>query len=167
MIGVGPAIPEELPGLAHLVDETEIQVGRNCVTAPSSAGRQLYVARCTGAYSQRWNFQSDGTVRSASGYCMDVDGASRQGGSNPELKKSQLRELLTQYGPIEFIWFDHAIGDGGLGHAETAAFVKSLQPDCFVGYNHGDQTGADIRLGERGRHATGRENVINKGCSAP
>jgi hypothetical protein len=58
--------------------ETEIQVGRNCVTAPSSAGRQLYVARCTGAYSQRWNFQSDGTVRSASGYCMDVDGASRQ-----------------------------------------------------------------------------------------
>jgi len=77
-----------------------------------------------------------------------VDG---KGGSNPEMKKAQLRELLTQYGPIEYIWFDHAVGDGGLSHAETLAFVKSLQPDCFVGFNHGDQEGADIRLGEMGR----------------
>ncbi|MCU0782745.1 MAG: alpha-L-fucosidase [Verrucomicrobia bacterium] len=74
-----------------------------------------------------------------------------QGGSNAELKKAQLKELLTQYGPIEYIWFDHAIGDGGLSHAETLAFCKSLQPDCFIGFNHGDQTGADIRLGEMGR----------------
>ncbi len=80
-----------------------------------------------------------------------VDGAGGKGGSNPEVKKAQLKELLTQYGPIEFIWFDHAAGDGGLSHAETAAFVKSLQPGCFVGFNHGDQSGADIRLGERGR----------------
>ncbi len=74
-----------------------------------------------------------------------------KGGSNPDLKKAQLRELLTRYGPIEYIWFDHAIGDGGLSHAETLAFCKSLQPDCFIGFNHGDQTGADIRLGEMGR----------------
>jgi alpha-L-fucosidase len=74
-----------------------------------------------------------------------------KGGSNPELKKAQLRELLTGYGPIEYIWFDHAIGNGGLSHAETLAFCKSLQPDCFIGFNHGDQTGADIRLGEMGR----------------
>jgi alpha-L-fucosidase len=51
------------------------------------------------------------------------------------VKQAQLRELLNQYGSIEFIWFDHAVGDGGLGHAETAAFVKSLQPGCFVGFN--------------------------------
>lgn len=74
-----------------------------------------------------------------------------QGGKNAELKKAQLRELLTGYGPIEYIWFDHAIGTGGLSHAETLAFCKSLQPDCFIGFNHGDQTGADIRLGEMGR----------------
>ena len=80
-----------------------------------------------------------------------VDGEVGQGGTDPEMKKAQLRELLTMYGPIEYIWFDHAVGDGGLSHAETIMFVKSLQPGCFVGFNHGDQEGADIRLGEMGR----------------
>ena len=80
-----------------------------------------------------------------------VDGQGRKGGNNPEVKKAQLKELLTQYGPIEYIWFDHAAGDGGLSHKETLAWCKSLQPGCFVGFNHGDQAGADIRLGELGR----------------
>ena len=71
-------------------------------------------------------------------------------GYTPDMKKAQLKELLTQYGPIEYIWFDHAQTDGGLSHADTFAFYKSLQPDCFVGFNHGDQTDADIRLGEMG-----------------
>ena len=75
----------------------------------------------------------------------------KKSGPNPEMKKAQLRELLTQYGPVEYIWFDHAVGDGGLSHADTIAFCKSLQPGCFVGFNHGDQTGSDIRLGEMGR----------------
>jgi alpha-L-fucosidase len=79
------------------------------------------------------------------------DGKPGKGGSNPEMKKAQLKELLTGYGPIEFIWFDHAVGDGGLSHRDTVRFVKSLQPNCFVGFNHGDQEGADLRLGERGR----------------
>jgi len=72
------------------------------------------------------------------------------GGYNPEMKKAQLKELLTQYGPVEYIWFDHAVGDGGLSHAETFALCKSLQPDCFIGFNHGAAAG-DIRLGEMGR----------------
>ena len=74
------------------------------------------------------------------------------GGYNPEMKKAQLKELLTQYGPIEYIWFDHAVGDGGLSHEETVAFCKALQPDCFVGFNHGPPAG-DIRLGEMGHPA--------------
>jgi alpha-L-fucosidase len=74
-----------------------------------------------------------------------------QGGSNPELKKAQLKELLTEYGPIEYIWFDTAVGTGGLSHAETIAWCKSFQPGCFVGFNHGDQEGCDIRIGELGR----------------
>ncbi len=86
-----------------------------------------------------WNFP--GAVR---------DGAGDHGGSNPEMKKAQLKELLTQYGPIEYIWFDHAQGDGGLSHVETVKWVKSFQPDCFVGFNHGQAAG-DIRLGEEGR----------------
>jgi len=73
------------------------------------------------------------------------------GGVNPDIKKAQLKELLTQYGPIEYIWFDHAVGDGGLSHTKTIAWCKQLQPGCFIGFNHGDQSGADIRLGEMGR----------------
>ena len=71
--------------------------------------------------------------------------------TNPEMKKAQLKELLTGYGPIEYIWFDHAVGDGGLSHADTIAWCKSLQPGCFIGFNHGEQAGSDIRLGEKGR----------------
>jgi alpha-L-fucosidase len=79
-----------------------------------------------------------------------IAGVDHAGGINPEVKKAQLKELLTQYGPIEFVWFDHALGDGGLSHEETASFVKSLQPGCFVGFNHGQPAG-DLRVGEVGR----------------
>ena len=73
------------------------------------------------------------------------------GGYTPAMKKAQLKELLTQYGPIEYIWFDHAQTDGGLSHQDTLAWCKSFQPGCFIGFNHGDQQGADIRLGEMGK----------------
>ncbi|HNR34892.1 MAG TPA: alpha-L-fucosidase [Candidatus Hydrogenedentes bacterium] len=69
--------------------------------------------------------------------------------NNPEAKKEQLRELITQYGPIAFFWMDHAQGDGGLGHRETAEWVHRFQPDCFVGFNHGEPAG-DLCLRERG-----------------
>jgi alpha-L-fucosidase len=68
---------------------------------------------------------------------------------NPEMKKAQLKELLTRYGPIEYLWLDHAQTDGGLSHEETFRFVKSLQPRCFVGFNHGQPAG-EIRIGEMG-----------------
>jgi alpha-L-fucosidase len=95
-----------------------------------------------------------------------------QGGANAEIKKAQLKELLTQYGPIEYIWFDHAVGDGGLSHADTIKFVKSLKPGCFVGFNSGGQEGADIRLGERGRpgplsdHAAAGPHMNNPGVKS-
>jgi alpha-L-fucosidase len=73
------------------------------------------------------------------------------GGYTPEMKKAQLQELLTNYGPIEYIWFDHAQTDGGLSHKETFAWCKQFQPGCFLGFNHCDQADADIRLGEMGR----------------
>jgi alpha-L-fucosidase len=82
---------------------------------------------------------------------VDGKGGANGGGSNAEVKKAQLKELLTQYGPVEYIWFDHAVGTGGLSHADTIAWCKSFQPGCFVGFNHGDQQGSDIRLGEMGR----------------
>ena len=82
------------------------------------------------------------------------DGKSGKGGNNPEMKKAQLKELLTQYGDIEFIWFDVAAGNGGLSHEETTAWCKQFQPNCLIGYNNndnGNRTSADILIGEIGK----------------
>lgn len=68
----------------------------------------------------------------------------------PDIKKAQLRELLTNYGPIEFLWFDHAINDGGLNHQETVKWVHKFQPNTFCGFNTG-QTAGRLNLRERGR----------------
>jgi len=71
------------------------------------------------------------------------------GGYTPEMKKAQLKELLTQYGPIEYIWFDQAQLDGGLSHLETTAWCHQWQPRTLIGYNSGQKSG-EIRIGERG-----------------
>lgn len=70
-------------------------------------------------------------------------------GINPEIKKAQLKELVSQYGPIEFFWMDHAVGDGGLSHQETVEWIHQFQPNCFVGFNHGEPAGR-LSLRERG-----------------
>jgi alpha-L-fucosidase len=69
---------------------------------------------------------------------------------NPEIKKAQLKELCTKYGPIEFFWMDHAVGDGGLSHKETVEFIHRFQPNCFIGFNTGETAGR-LNLRERGR----------------
>jgi len=79
-----------------------------------------------------------------------VDGKGGRGGSNPEMKKAQLKELLTNYGPIEFWWMDHAAGTGGLSHEKTVEWVHKFQPNSFVGFNHGQPAGR-LCLRERGR----------------
>lgn len=73
-----------------------------------------------------------------------------QGAKDPERKKAQLKELLTNYGPIEYIWFDHAVGDGGLSHEKTVKFCHEIQPHTLIGFNHGESAG-EVRVGERGR----------------
>jgi len=78
------------------------------------------------------------------------DGEWMKGGTNPEMKKEQLKELCTQYGPIEFFWMDHAIGDGGLSHKETVDFIHQFQPNCFIGFNTGETAGR-LNLRERGK----------------
>ncbi len=79
-----------------------------------------------------------------------VDGKAMQGGNNPEMKKAQLKELLTQYGPIEFWWMDNAAGTGGLSHQDTVDWVNQFQPNSFVGFNHGEPAGR-LCLREMGR----------------
>jgi len=80
---------------------------------------------------------------------VDGKGGAQGGGSNPEVKKAQLKELLTQYGPIEFWWMDHAVGEGGVSHEETVAWMHRFQPNTFVGFNHGAAAGR-LCLRERG-----------------
>ena len=80
---------------------------------------------------------------------VDGKGHAAGSGKDPEMKKAQLKELCTQYGPIEFFWMDHAVGDGGLSHTETVKWVHQFQPDCFVGFNHGEAAGR-LSLRERG-----------------
>ena len=88
-----------------------------------------------GLYFSEGDWNWPGATRGKGGRSHDA------GGVNPEVKKEQLKELLTQYGPIELIWFDHAVGDGGLSHKETTEWVHQFQPNCFVGYNHGEASG--------------------------
>ncbi|MHC4520540.1 MAG: alpha-L-fucosidase, partial [Planctomycetota bacterium] len=67
-----------------------------------------------------------------------------------EYKKAQLKELCTRYGTIEFFWMDHAAcGDGGLSHVDTVEWIHKFQPNCLVGFNHGQAAGR-LCLRERG-----------------
>lgn len=62
----------------------------------------------------------------------------------------QLKGLCIRYGRIEFFWMDYAVGDGGLSHVDTVEWVHCFQPNCFVGFSHGQSAGR-LCLGERGR----------------
>jgi alpha-L-fucosidase len=96
------------------------------------------------------------------------DGKSQKGGSNPEMKKAQLKELCTKYGPIEFFWMDHAVGDGGLSHQTTVEWVNSFQPNCFVGFNHGDPAGRLVlrEMGTPGNIGDASTSKYNKAAES-
>jgi len=72
------------------------------------------------------------------------------GGYTPAMQKAQLKELCTDYGPIEFFWMDCAQGIGGLELPEIVAWVKKHQPGCFVGFNSDVGKAGDLRAGEMG-----------------
>lgn len=74
------------------------------------------------------------------------------GFKNPEMKRAQLTELMTQYGEIALIWLDVAQWDGGLDHRETEELIRKYQPNCFVGVNHGRPVG-DLQSREMGAPA--------------
>jgi alpha-L-fucosidase len=80
---------------------------------------------------------------------FDDNSTYHPGGYTPEMKRAQLKELLTQYGPIEYIWFDHAAGTGGVNHVDTVIWCHQWQPGTLIGFNFGDPAG-EISLRERG-----------------
>ena len=86
------------------------------------------------------------------------------GKMNADLKKAQLKELCTEYGPIEFFWMDHAQTDGGLDHKATMEWVHKFQPNCFVGFNTGQPAGRLClrELGRPGRLGDASASEVNK-----
>lgn len=60
-----------------------------------------------------------------------------------EFDKPQLRELLTQYGPIGIIWFDTPSLIRPDQAEELRCLVKELQPECLVNSRIGDYVKAD------------------------
>jgi len=58
--------------------------------------------------------------------------------------KPQVRELLTQYGPIDVLWFDTPEKNTAAQSRELLDLIRKLQPDCVVnsrlGYHLGDYT---------------------------
>jgi alpha-L-fucosidase len=60
-----------------------------------------------------------------------------------EFDKPQLKELLTQYGPIGIIWFDTPSLIRPDQAQEIIDVVKSLQPDCLVNSRVGENVEVD------------------------
>ena len=67
------------------------------------------------------------------------------------MKKAQLKELLMQYGPIEYIWFDHAESDGRAEPRGDDRLVQGVSAGLLHRLQPWRSGGADIRLGEMGR----------------
>lgn len=108
-------------------------------------GLELALYFSEGDWSWLKSFPEDGTIPGSPNW----DHQAWRSSSNPDIKKAQLKELTTQYGKIAFFWMDHAQGTGGLGHAETTEWVHQFQPDCLVGFNHGEPAG-ELAIRERG-----------------
>ncbi|MBC7234831.1 MAG: alpha-L-fucosidase [Chloroflexi bacterium] len=62
--------------------------------------------------------------------------------------KPQLRELLTNYGPICLIWFDTPKGISESQSRELLDLVHTLQPDCLVSGRLGNALGDYAEAGD-------------------
>ncbi len=65
-----------------------------------------------------------------------------------EKVKPQLRELLTNYGPICLIWFDTPYSISKAQSEDLLAFVRELQPYCLVSGRVGNGVGDYGSLGD-------------------
>jgi len=72
----------------------------------------------------------------------------------------QLRELLTQYGPVAGIWLDPIMGYYNRPDlfpiGETYALIRSLQPQCLVSFKQGASGDEDFVAPEREMQAHSR-----------
>ncbi|MBB1644791.1 alpha-L-fucosidase [Sphingobacterium sp. UME9] len=71
--------------------------------------------------------------------------------------KPQLRELLTQYGPIDIIWFDTPELITKKQSQEIKDLIHSIQPDCIINSRIGSGLG-DYAVVEQSLVSTARKN---------
>jgi len=62
--------------------------------------------------------------------------------------KPQVRELLTQYGPVGVLWFDTPELISAAQSRELRAMIRELQPDCIVNERIGNKAG-DFAVSEQ------------------
>ncbi|TDF93288.1 alpha-L-fucosidase [Paenibacillus piri] len=74
-----------------------------------------------------------------------------------EKVKPQVKELLTQYGPVGLIWFDTPLTMTDAQSRDLADFVRSIQPDCIVNGRVGNGFGDYVCLGDNETPATALE----------
>jgi len=72
--------------------------------------------------------------------------------------KPQVRELLTQYGPIAVMWFDTPERISKAQSEELLAMIRKLQPGCIV----------NARIGQRlGDYAVSEQKIPDSGDTQP
>jgi alpha-L-fucosidase len=62
--------------------------------------------------------------------------------------KPQVRELLTQYGPLCLIWFDTPLTISPEQSSELVQMVRTLQPDCLINSRIGNDAGDYTSMGD-------------------
>ncbi len=109
-----------------------------------------------GAYGNGWDFDNDWTEEDWEKdlYRADENGRTPMMGFDKYLEEKalpQMRELMTEYGPIGLVWFDRGIYTPEQGRA-FVDLVHTLQPGCLVnsrvGHYYDEQIGDYQSLGD-------------------
>lgn len=54
---------------------------QRCLTSGLTSGAPITVQTCTNAANQKWGYQSNGTLRNESGFCLDIEGGATGDGA--------------------------------------------------------------------------------------
>ncbi|GAA1650004.1 hypothetical protein GCM10009744_46970 [Kribbella alba] len=88
----------------------------------------------------------------------------RSNGESTELALNQIRELLTQYGFVDQIWFDawQFAGYGKIGYDQVRDFIRNVSPGTVIVNNDKNDTIAtsDVLEYEDGRPPAGLTNPV-------
>jgi len=125
---------------------------RRDVMKELSAACQRHGIRLCFYYSQAQDWHAPG----GAGHWDEVDGGWWKPKVSPEAfarylegkVKPQVRELLTQYGPIGLIWFDTPVAITREQSLELRRLVHELQPECLVSGRVGHDVGDYGSLGD-------------------